>query len=208
MQQKIGKPNHSFHFRRIIKLEELNLDPCLELSNIKREDSFRIFAKDMMLSSRKRLSRNSSMPILKKIPPSFKNFSKNKLFNKNNKLFPSMPKISNLKSSNNDSSIFKKRIPSGFIIRNRGKGNNFRNNFYGQYQKYYNIYHVSNNYHVGNFKAGNQNYNKNKNLGNRNVNYRHLSSNFESYYGNKVKTILNKNYIFRYNNSPYCLENV
>ena len=208
MKQKIGKQNHSFNFRRIIKLEELNLDPCLEFSIIKRENSFRIFGRDMMLSSKKILSRNSSMPILKKIQPSFKNFNKNKLLNNNNKLFPSIPKINNLKSTSNDSSIFKKRIPSGFLIRNRGKGNNFRNNFYGQYQKYYNIYHVSNNYHVGNFKAGNRNYNKNKNLGNRNTNNRHLSSSFESYYGNKVKTILNKNYIFRYNNSPYCLENV
>ena len=208
MKQKIGKHNRSFNFRRLINLEELNLDPCLDLSNIKREDSLKKFAKDMKLFSQKRISRNSSIPILKKISPSFKNFSKNKLFNLNNKLFPSMPKIFNLKNINNDSSIFKKRIPSGFIIRNRGKGNNFRNNFYGQYQKYYNIYHVSNNYHVGNFKAGNKNYIKNKNLKNKNIGYRHLSSNFENYYGNKVKTILNKNYIFRYNNSPYCLENI
>ena len=208
MKQKIGKYNRSFNFRRLINLEELNLDPCLDLSYIKREDSLKKFAKEMKLFSQKRISRNSSIPILKKMPPSFKNFSKNKLFNHNNKLFPSMPKISNLKNISNDSSIFKKRIPSGFIIRNRGKGNNFRNNFYGQYQKYYNIYHVSNNYHVGNFKAGNKNYIKNKNLGNKNISYRHLSSNFENYYGNKVKTILNKNYIFRYNNSPYCLENI
>ena len=114
-----------------------------------------------------------------------------------------------MKNIKNDTSIFKTRIPSGFILKNIGRGNNIRNKFNGNYQKYYNIYHVSNNYHVGNFSASNPNYLKNKNNGNKYANkFKIISNRFESDYENKVKTILNKNFIFRYNNSPYSLENI
>ncbi len=174
---------------------------------IKKEEGLTKFANDVIMSSEKKLSRNISMPFLKKAPPSFRNFAKNKAF-ENNKVLPKIQKKTNPNSSRsvkNDSSIFQKRIPSGFILRNQGKGNNFRNNFYGGYQKYYNLYHISNNYHVGNFQHANPNYKKNKNLGNS---HRNISSNFENYYENKVKTILNKNFISRYHNSPYSLENI
>ena len=210
MTDKVGSHNVSFNLRRLINLEELTLDPCLNISMIKREESLKKFANDVIMSSEKKLSRNISMPSLKNAPPSFRNFAKNKMF-ENNKILPKIQKKTNPNSSRsvkNDSSIFKKRIPSGFILRNQGKGNNFRNNFYGQYQKYYNLYHISNNYHVGNFQHANPNYKKNKNLGNRNYSHRNISNNFENYYENKVKTILNKNFISRYHNSPYSLENI
>ena len=205
MTEKIGKPNLSFNYKRIIKLEELTLDPCLDLQNINREIGLTNFGNKIVSSGGKHLSRNFSMPFLKKEPPSFKNFAKN------NKLLPKITKNTNmnyLKSVKNDSSIFKRRIPSGFILRNKGKGNNYRNIFHGQYQKYYNIYHVSNNYHVGNFLAGNPFYNKDRKISNKNTKNKIVSDKFENYYESKVKTILNKNYISRYNNSPYCLENI
>ena len=210
MTEKVGSHNISFNLRRLINLEELTLDPCLNMSMIKKEEGLKKFANDVIMSSEKKLSRNISMPSLKNAPPSFRNFAKNKMF-ENNKILPKIQKKTNPNSSRsvkNDSSIFKKRIPSGFILRNQGKGNNFRNNFYGGYQKYYNLYHISNNYHVGNFQHANPNYKKNKNLGNKNYNHRNISSNFENYYENKVKTILNKNFISRYHNSPYSLENI
>ena len=78
----------------------------------------------------------------------------------------------------------------------------------GQYKKYYNLYHISNNYHVGNFNAGNPGYNKQKN---QNISFKNKSNSpldFENDYNNKVKTLLKKNYIFRYNNSPYSLDNI
>jgi hypothetical protein len=210
MTDKVGSHNVSFNLRRLINLEELTLDPCLNMSMIKREESIKKFANDVIMSSGKKLSRNVSMPLLKKAPPSFRNFAKDKA-SENNKILPKIQKktnINNFRSVKNDSSIFKKRIPSGFILRNQGKGNNLRNNFYGQYQKYYNLYHISNNYHVGNFQHANPNYKKNKNLGNKNISNRNISNNFENYYENKVKTILNKNFISRYHNSPYSLENI
>jgi hypothetical protein len=210
MTEKVGSHNISFNLRRLINLEELTLDPCLNMSMIKKEEGLKKFANDVIMSSEKKLSRNISMPFLKKAPPSFRNFAKNKAF-ENNKVLPKIQKKTNPNSSRsvkNDSSIFQKRIPSGFILRNQGKGNNFRNNFYGQYQKYYNLYHISNNYHVGNFQHANPNYKKNKNIGNRNYSHRNISNNFENYYENKVKTILNKNFISRYHNSPYSLENI
>ena len=209
LKEKIGNSNNSFNLRRIKNLEEITLDPCLDTNTIKREDSFK-FNNNIALSSDKKLSRNISMPVLKRGVHSFREYNKNNNFS-NNKLLPRIRKKIFLNDfKRNDSSIFKKRIPSGFILRNRGKGNNFRYNISGQYQKYYNIYHVSNNYHVGNFKAGNPDYlkNKNKNLGNKNMESRHISKNFASYYQNKVKTILNKNYYSRYNNSPYSLDNI
>ena len=210
MTDKIGSQNVSFNIRRLIQLEELSLDPCIDFSNLKKEEDLNKFTKNIINYSEKDLSRNNSVPVLRKNkPPSFTKLKKINGFN--NKILPNITKKSNFgsfKSIRNDSSIFQKRIPSGFILRNRGKGNNFRNNFYGQYQKYYNLYHVSNNYHVGNFKHENPNYIKNKNLGNKNNQNRISLSKFENYYENKVKTILTKNYISRYNNSPYCLENV
>ena len=211
MTEKVGSNNISFNLRRLIKLEELSLDPCLNISLIKKEEGLKKFGNGVILSSEKKLSRNISMPLLKNTPQSFKNFAKNNALN-NNKILPKIQKKNNyysFRSVKNDSSIFQKRIPSGFILRNKGKGNNLRNNFYGQYQKYYNLYHISNNYHVGDFHHENPNYIKNKNPGKRYNSINKIgSSGFENYYEDKVKTILNKNYISRYNNSPYSLENI
>ena len=211
MTEKVGSNNISFNLRRLIKLEELSLDPCLNISLIKKEEGLKKFGNGVILSSEKKLSRNISMPLLKNTPQSFKNFAKNNALN-NNKILPKIQKKNNyysFRSVKNDSSIFQKRIPSGFILRNKGKGNNLRNNFYGQYQKYYNLYHISNNYHVGDFHHENPNYIKNKNPGKRYNSLNKIgSSGFENYYEDKVKTILNKNYISRYNNSPYSLENI
>ena len=212
MREKIGNQNNSFNYGRIKNLEEITMDPCLDTKAIKREDSLNDFVNSVMLSSDKKMSRNISMPSLKKGNQIFKDFIKNN--RTNNKILPRLKKFIFINSfkKKNDSSIFKKRIPSGFILKNRGAGNNFRYNLWDQCQKYYNIYHVSNNYHVGNFKAGNPDYlknkNKNRNMSNSGTHSRHISKNFANYYENKVKTILNKNYFSRYNNSPYSLENI
>jgi hypothetical protein len=212
MMEKIGKPNNSFNLGRIKPLEEISLDPCLDTHTIKRQDSLNNFMSNIALFSEKKMSRNISMPSLKNRSNNFRKIYK--INNTNNKLLPRLKRCLFLNSfkKKNDSSIFKKRIPSGFILKNRGGGNNFRYNLWDQYQKYYNIYHVSNNYHVGNFKAGNPDYlknkNKNKNMHNKEIQSRHISKDFPSYYEKKVKTILNKNYISRYNNSPYNLENI
>ena len=210
MMEKIGKPNNSFNLGRIKPLEEISLDPCLDTHTIKRQDSLNNFMSNIALFSEKKMSRNISMPSLKNRSNNFRKIYK--INNTNNKLLPRLKRCLFLNSfkKKNDSSIFKKRIPSGFILKNRGGGNNFRYNLWDQYQKYYNIYHVSNNYHVGNFKAGNPDYlkNKNKNMHNKEIQSRHISKDFPSYYEKKVKTILNKNYISRYNNSPYSLENI
>ena len=206
MTEKIGKSERSFNIRKLVDLEDINFEPCLNISKIKKVNGRNISTNDNVLSSINKLSRNNSMPKLKLNTPRAKTIDKNKIYI-NNKLFPSIQTI-NDKIIKNDSSILKKRIPSGFIIMNRGKRNNFKNNYFNQYQKYYNLYHISNNYHVGDFKVGNINYNKNGNLSNLNTKERFFSYDFENEYKNKVKKILNKNYILRYNNSPYLLENL
>ena len=87
MTDKVGSHNVSFNLRRLINLEELTLDPCLNMSMIKREESIKKFANDVIMSSGKKLSRNVSMPLLKKAPPSFRNFAKDKA-SENNKILP------------------------------------------------------------------------------------------------------------------------
>ena len=210
ISEKIGKHNISFNKRRLIRFEELDLDPCLQISVIKKENNLNSFANKVIMSSDKKMSRNWSMPSLSGGQPSLRKKGKIKII-QHNSLLPYLKRQKNinfLRKTKNDSSIFKKKIPLGFILRNERKGNDVKKNFFGQFQKYYNIYHVSNNYHVGNFHHANPNYMKNKNLGNKNNYSRIISNNFENYVEKKVKTILNKNYISRYNNSPYSLENI
>ena len=183
----------------------------MDISYIKREKNINQFIHNVA-SSERRFPRNFSMPKLIRGESFSKDNIKINIMN-NNQLLPHIQKNNsnpkNMKNIKNDTSIFKTRIPSGFILKNIGRGNNIRNKFNGNYQKYYNIYHVSNNYHVGNFSASNPNYLKNKNNGNKYANkFKIISNRFESDYENKVKTILNKNFIFRYNNSPYSLENI
>ena len=213
LKEKIGKHNVSFNLKRLIKFEELDLDPCLEISFIKKESNLNKFANKVIIPSEKKMSRNFSMPSLSGGMPSLRKKGKIKII-KPNSLLPYLKKkkiISCLKSTKNDSSIFKKKVPLGFFIRNERKGNSIRKNFFDHFQKYYNIYHISNNYHVGNFHYANPNYMKNKNSGNK-INKtsksRIISNKFEDYYEKKVKTILSKNYVSRYNNSPYSLENI
>ena len=142
----------------------------------------------------------------------------NNNFNKINNYLPMIQKNKFINKSKNDvssnfndsSSLVKKRIPSGYLLRNHSsKFNNSKSNLYGQYKKYYNLYHISNNYHVGNFNAGNPSYNPKK-IAEKRINNKNNNSslNFEIDYNNKVKTLLKKNYILRYNNSPYSLDNL
>ena len=61
-----------------------------------------------------------------------------------------------------------------------------------------------------NFNVSNPYYKRNKNLsfGVKIKNQSSSSLNFENDYAKKVKTILNKNIISRYRNSPYSLDNI
>ena len=159
------------------------------------------------------------MPFLRNQVQILKKTNNKSYNNINNNINNSLPviqkssyfdKSKKLNTINNDSSssIVKKRIPSGYLLRNqRAKLNNLKTNLFGQYKKYYNLYHISNNYHVGNFNAGNPGYIKLNNF-KKKPNYRNNSLDFESDYNNKVRTLLKKNYIFRYNNSPYSLDNI
>ena len=54
MTDKVGSHNVSFNLRRLINLEELTLDPCLNISMIKREESLKKFANDVIMSSEKK----------------------------------------------------------------------------------------------------------------------------------------------------------
>jgi hypothetical protein len=106
-------------------------------------------------------------------------------------------------------SSFGKRIPSGYLLRDNKRINNLKSNLIGEYKKYYNIYHVSNNYHMENFNVGNPFYKRNKNLSfGVKASSQSSTLNFENDYAKKVKTILNKNIISRYKNSPYSLDNI
>ena len=218
---KNGNNNITYNLKSIIDIEELNLDPCIDVNLIERNNNLEQFANNIISGSTKQtMKRNISMPFLRNQVQILKKSNNNKSYNNmNNKINNSLPiiqkssyfdKSKKLNTINNDSSssIVKKRIPSGYLLRNqRRKLNNLKANLFGQYKKYYNLYHISNNYHVGNFNAGNPGYVKLNNF-KKKVNYRNNSLDFESDYNNKVRTLLKKNYIFRYNNSPYSLDNI
>ena len=221
IKQKLGN-NVSYNIKRLIDIEELNMDPCVDIKALESNNSLEQFVNSAISPNNKKImKRNISMPFLRNQNNSLKDgktkFSNNNINNKINNSLPRIKQNSYFNKSNkvntigNDSSssIVKKRIPSGYLLRNqRSKFSNVKSNLFNQYKKYYNLYHISNNYHVGNFNAGNPSFNKLKNspkkLNNKNIS----SLDFESDYTNKVKTLLKKNYIFRFNNSPYSLDNI
>lgn len=215
IKQKNGNNNISYNLKQLISIEELNLDPCVDINSIERNNNLEEFANNIISANNNQtMKRNISMPFLKS-QANILRANKNKPKNNNNIALPIIMQKNNYfyksKNSINDNSsstLVKQRIPSGYLLRNHNSVlNNIKTNSMGQYKKYYNIYHISNNYHVGNFKAGNSEYNRHKihNFKNKNNN---SSLDFESDYNNKVKTLLKKNYIFRFNNSPYSLDNI
>ena len=223
IREKTGNKNISYNLKRLIDLEEINLDPCININTIERNNNLEQFANSIIMASNKQtMKRNISMPFLKnqanilksnkqKYTKNINNNENNSLpLIKNNNYFDKNKKINTINNDVLSSSIVKKRIPSGYLLRNqRSKFSNLKSNLVGQYKKYYNLYHISNNYHVGNFNAGNPSYNRQKIVGKELNNRNNVSSlDFERDYTNKVKTLLKKNYIFRYNNSPYSLDNI
>ena len=221
IKEKTGNNNVSFNVKRLIDIEELNLDPCIDINSINNCHNLEQFTNNIISPNDKQIiKRNISMPYLRSQVNTLLNHKTkfNNNCNKINNYLPMIQKNKFINKSKNDvssnfndsSSLVKKRIPSGYLLRNHSsKFNNSKSNLYGQYKKYYNLYHISNNYHVGNFNAGNPSYNPKKitekRINNKNNN---SSLNFEIDYNNKVKTLLKKNYIFRYNNSPYSLDNL
>lgn len=212
---KLGNNNISYNKKKIIDLEELNLDPCVDINSIKENNNLQQFAnKIISVSNSNTMKRNISMPFLRNQVKIFKksNTKINKNSSSGNIINNSLPQIKtnkNIKTINNDSSLVQKRIPSGYLLRNHNSGlNNLKSNL--GYKKYYNLYHISNNYHVGNLSMANPVYNSQINNGPSKFKKRNLSSSidFENDYANKVKTILIKNYISRYKNSPYSLDNI
>ena len=221
IKQKLGN-NVSYNIKRLIDIGELNMDPCVDIDSMERNNNLEQFTNNIIAqNNQKTMKRNISMPFLRSQANTLKNTNKKFVINNaNNKINTSLPviqksnyfnKSKKLKTINNDSSssIVKKRIPSGYLLRNqRSKFNNLKSNLFNQYKKYYNLYHISNNYHVGNFNAGNPSYNRVKNSPKKINNKNTSSLDFEIDYNNKVKTLLKKNYIFRFNNSPYSLDNI
>ena len=221
IKQKLGN-NVSYNIKRLIDIGELNMDPCVDIDSMERNNNLEQFTNNIIAqNNQKTMKRNISMPFLRSQANTLKNTNKKFVINNaNNKINTSLPviqksnyfnKSKKLKTINNDSSssIVKKRIPSGYLLRNqRSKFNNLKSNLFNQYKKYYNLYHISNNYHVGNFNAGNPSYNRVKNSPKKINNKNTSSLDFEIDYNNKVKTLLKKNYIFRFNNSPYSLVNI
>ena len=215
IRQKSNIPNN---FRNMIDLKELNVDPYNDIYSIRREKNINKFVNGIVNGSnvKQMMKRNISMPFLRNKPNAV-NGSNNKLNNNNsiivNSPLPIIQKnnyFNNSQNNINKYSSFGKRIPSGYLLRDNKRINNLKSNLIGEYKKYYNIYHVSNNYHMQNFNVGNPYYIRNKNLS-FGVKARSQSSsslNFENDYAKKVKTILNKNIISRYRNSPYSLDNI
>ena len=218
IKQKTGNNNISYNKKRIIDIEELIEDPCVDINSIERNNNLEEFANSIITANNKQsMKRNISMPILRNQANILNSYNSRPEKNNNNANNNSLPiiiqKINNYNKSNNNntinsSSLVKKRIPSGYLLRNQNSRlNNLKS--IGQYKKYYNLYHISNNYHVGNFNAGNPAYNKQKYFNNNFKNGNNYSSlDFESDYNSKVKTLLKKNYIFRFKNSPYSLDNI
>jgi len=215
IRQKSNIPNN---FKKMVDLKELNIDPCNDIYSLRRENNINKFVNSVVDDGNilQMMKRNISMPILRNKPNVLR--GSNSKVNNNNSIIADSPLpliqknnyFNNPKSNTNKLSSFGKRIPSGYLLRDNKRINNLKTNLIGEYRKYYNIYHVSNNYHMENFNVGNPYYKRNKNAS-FGVKTRSQSSstlNFENDYAKKVKTILNKNIISRYRNSPYSLDNI
>ena len=210
IKEKTGHPIISYNIKKYVDLETLNMDPCVDINSINYNSNLEQFVNNIVsVANKSKMKRNVSMPMLRNQVKVLNKYKTNNNTNINNSL-PHIKIKTNLKgnSFNNNSSLVKKRIPSGYILQNhRTRFNNLKSNLFG-YKKYYNIYHVSNNYHVGNFSAANPTYSYQKRCGSTIKKRNNSSIDFESDYASKVKTILNKNYISRFYNSPYSFENV
>ena len=220
IKQKLGN-NVSYNIKSLIDIEELNMDPCVDIKALENNNNLEQFVNNVISPNNKKImKRNISMPFLRNQTNTLKAEKKNFSNNEINKINNSLPRIKqnsyfiksikvNTIANDSSSSLVKKRIPSGYLLRNQqSKFSNVKSNLFNQYKKYYNLYHISNNYHVGNFNAGNPSFNKLKNSPKKINNKNTSSLDFESDYTNKVKTLLKKNYIFRFNNSPYSLDNI
>ena len=214
IRQKSNIPNN---FKNMVDLKELNIDPCNDIYSIRREKNINKFVNSVVNDGNiiQMMKRNISMPILRNKPNGLK--GSNSTINNNSLIVDSpLPLIrknnyfNNSQKNTNKFSSFGKRIPSGYLLRDNKRINNLKSNLIGEYKKYYNIYHISNNYHMQNFNVSNPYYKRNKNLsfGVKIKNQSSSSLNFENDYAKKVKTILNKNIISRYRNSPYSLDNI
>ena len=214
IRQKSNIPNN---FKNMVDLKELNIDPCNDIYSIRREKNINKFVNSVVNDGNiiQMMKRNISMPILRNKPNGLK--GSNSTINNNSLIVDSpLPLIrknnyfNNSQNNTNKFSSFGKRIPSGYLLRDNKRINNLKSNLIGEYKKYYNIYHISNNYHMQNFNVSNPYYKRNKNLsfGVKIKNQSSSSLNFENDYAKKVKTILNKNIISRYRNSPYSLDNI
>ena len=216
IRQKSNIPNN---FKKMVDLKELNIDPCNDIYSLRRENNINKFVNNVVNDGNiiQMMKRNISMPIFRNKPPALK--GSNSKINNNNSIIvysplPLIQKNNYFNNSQNNtnklSSSFGKRIPSGYLLRDNKRINNLKSNLMGEYKKYYNLYHISNNYHMQNFNVGNPYYKRNKNLsfGVKAKSQSSSTLNFENDYANKVKTILNKNIISRYKNSPYSLDNI
>ena len=214
IRQKSNIPNN---FKNMIDLKELNIDPCNDIYSLRRENNINKFVNSVVNGGNmiQMMKRNISIPVLRNKPNSLK--GSNSRINNNNSIIVDSPLplirknnyFNNSQNNINKLSSFGKRIPSGYLLRDNKRINNLKSNLIGEYKKYYNIYHISNNYHMENFNVGNPFYKRNKNLSfGVKASSQSSTLNFENDYAKKVKTILNKNIISRYKNSPYSLDNI
>ena len=206
IKEKTGS-RFSFNIKKFVDLDELNKDPCVDMNTINHKNNLEHFVQNVVgLTNRNKIKRNISIPALRTKIKILKNSN---IHNRN--MDNSLPLINTKSNSseqtiNYNSSLVKKRIPSGYILKKHGtRYSNLKSDLYS-YKKYYNLYHVSNNYHVGNLRLGNPIYVKQKRNSSSLRNRNNSCIDFEKDYSDKVKTILNKNYISRYYNSPYSFE--
>ena len=218
IKQKIGKKNSEQNSKMISNLEELNLDPCVEKMTIKNEPYLNQFCNDIITTFNKKFfPKTGGKKIrIKKIKQNSISTSRTK---DKNQLSNSLPEIRDyqkygdyMQKANTKSSSARIRIPSGYMMRDNARTNSrlsgLRTKFLAPFKKFYNIYHISHNYHPNKFNAGNYEYNKVNKVDNGSESRNNFSTiKFENIYANKVKTIINKNFLKRYKNSPYSLDN-
>ena len=108
------------------------MDPCVDIDSMERNNNLEQFTNNIIAqNNQKTMKRNISMPFLRSQANTLKNTNKKFVINNaNNKINTSLPviqksnyfnKSKKLKKINNDSSssIVKKRIPSGYLLKNQ-----------------------------------------------------------------------------------------
>ena len=207
-----NKTGNNMNFN-IISLKEINLDPCQDFTlNFNDNDNNNI-------ANIKQIQKNFSMPYLNSGSNIKVNITQN-VKKDNLNILPQINTINNSRIIESNASSSKKINLRNVSINNSnsvaniqkfGDLDSLRLNIVDQYENYNNplLYKVSNNnYYLNNVKSNMKN--KNLSLSNKNLvisksnnNSSVFSPKFESYYANKVKTILQKNIISRYKHSPY-----